>query len=94
MARISIDNGSHFHEIKTMEEMEELFAELRCRDAQQRGALYDSTTGWGTIWCNIVNLMDDETREKAHELVADHCWSEAEFLLKYLELASEPLIIG
>lgn len=44
------------------------------------------------LWDVVVAFMDDETREKAHSLVAP-C-SELEFLEKYLELADEDLIIG
>ena len=44
------------------------------------------------LWDVVVAFMDDETREKAHSLVAP-C-SELEFLEKYLEIADEDLIIG
>lgn len=44
------------------------------------------------LWDVVVMFMDDETREKAHSLVAP-C-PELEFLEKYLELADEDLIIG
>ena len=84
MKRISINNGATFDTVRNEDDVQEIF---QCILDQQK-------ISHGSMWCNIVNLMDDETREKAHELVADHCWTEAEFLLKYLELANEDLIIG
>ena len=84
MKRISIDNGATFDTVRNEDDVWGIF---QCILDQQK-------ISYGSMWCNIVNLMDDGTREKAHELVADHCWTEAEFLLKYLELANEDLIIG
>ena len=43
-------------------------------------------------WDTIVNAMDDEIREKVHAELAP-C-TNTEFLNRYLELASEDLIIG
>lgn len=43
-------------------------------------------------WDTIVNMMDDETREHVHDEIAP-C-TELEFLVKYLELADDDLIIG
>ena len=43
-------------------------------------------------WDVIVNAMDDEVREKVHTELAP-C-ANTEFLNRYLELASENLIIG
>ena len=44
------------------------------------------------MWDVVVNMMDDDTREKVHsELVP--C-TEVEFLTRYLELANDDLIIG
>lgn len=44
------------------------------------------------LWETVVNLMDDETREKVCAELAP-C-SELEFLTRYLELAREDLVIG
>ena len=43
-------------------------------------------------WDAIVNAMDDEVREKVHAELAP-C-TNTEFLNRYLELASEDLIVG
>ena len=43
-------------------------------------------------WDVIVNAMDDEVREKVHAELAP-C-TNTEFLNRYLELASEDLIVG
>lgn len=43
-------------------------------------------------WDAIVYFMDDETREKVHSELAP-CTTR-EFLIRYLELAEEDLIIG
>ena len=43
-------------------------------------------------WNAIVQMMDDDTREKVHDELAP-C-TELEFLIRYLELAPEDLIIG
>ena len=43
-------------------------------------------------WDAIVNAMDDEVREKVHAELAP-CTG-TEFLNRYLELASEDLIVG
>ena len=44
------------------------------------------------LWDVVVNLMDDDTRERvAYEFGPD---TNAEFLAKYLEIAEEDLIIG
>lgn len=43
-------------------------------------------------WDIIVNMMDDETREKVHEEIAP-C-TDIEFLTRYLEIAPYDLIIG
>ena len=44
------------------------------------------------MWDTVINMMDDDTREKVHsELVP--C-TEVEFLMRYLELANDDLIIG
>lgn len=44
------------------------------------------------LWENVVEFMDDETRERVHAELAP-C-TELEFLRRYLELAPEDLIIG
>lgn len=44
------------------------------------------------LWDAIVEVMDDEIREKVHAELAP-C-TEEEFLARYLELANENLIIG
>ena len=43
------------------------------------------------LWDAIVNLMDDEVRERVHAFAP--C-DEEEFLIKYLELAEENLVLG
>jgi hypothetical protein len=43
-------------------------------------------------WDVIVHYMDDETREQVHSELAP-C-AELDFLIRYLELAPEDLIIG
>lgn len=43
------------------------------------------------LWDAIVNLMDDEVRERVHAFAP--C-DEGEFLIKYLELAEENLVLG
>lgn len=43
-------------------------------------------------WNSIVNMMDDETREKVHDEIAP-C-TELKFLTRYLELADDDLIVG
>lgn len=43
-------------------------------------------------WDVVVAAMDDEIREQVHGELAP-C-SNTEFLARYLELASEPLVIG
>jgi hypothetical protein len=44
------------------------------------------------MWDVVVNMMDDDTREAVHADVAP-C-TELEFLVRYLELATDDLIIG
>ena len=44
------------------------------------------------LWDSIVEYMDDETREAVHMEIAP-C-TEIEFLKRYLEIASNDLIIG
>ena len=44
------------------------------------------------LWDAIVNLMDDEVRERVHAELAP-C-TEEEFLTRYLELAEENLVLG
>lgn len=43
-------------------------------------------------WDAIVAVMNDEIREQVHGELAP-C-SDAEFLARYLELATEPLVVG
>jgi hypothetical protein len=44
------------------------------------------------LWDAIVNLMDDDTREAVHNEIAP-C-TELEFLVRYLEIAPDDLVIG
>ena len=44
------------------------------------------------LWEVVVQMMDDETRERVHDELAP-C-TDAEFLARYLEIAPEDLIIG
>lgn len=44
------------------------------------------------LWDVVVQMMDDETRERVHNDLAP-C-TDAEFLARYLEIAPEDLIIG
>ena len=44
------------------------------------------------LWDAVANMMDDDTREAVHADIAP-C-TELEFLARYLELASDDLIIG
>ena len=44
------------------------------------------------LWDTLVNLMDDDTRERVHAELAP-C-TEEEFLTRYLELAEENLVLG
>lgn len=46
----------------------------------------------GNLWDAVVNMMEDETREAVNAELAP-C-TEEEFLRRYLELATEDLIIG
>jgi hypothetical protein len=43
-------------------------------------------------WDVIVNMMDDDTREAVHNEIAP-C-TEIEFLVRYLEIAPDDLVIG
>lgn len=51
----------------------------------------DSIISMG-IWESIVEMMDDDIREKVHAELAP-C-TEEEFLRRYLEISNEDLIIG
>ena len=44
------------------------------------------------MWDAVVSMMDDDTREAVHADAAP-C-TELEFLVRYLELASDDLVIG
>lgn len=44
------------------------------------------------LWDALVNLMDDDIRERVHAELAP-C-TEEEFLTRYLELAEENLVLG
>ena len=44
------------------------------------------------LWDALVNLMDDDIRERVHTELAP-C-TEEEFLTRYLELAEENLVLG
>lgn len=87
MARISIDNGNTFF---GPDELDDFFWTVNVRIAEHPHS-YGNT--YGSIWCNIVNMMDDEIREKAHaEIDPEH--DDQSFLRRYLELSPEDLIIG
>jgi hypothetical protein len=43
-------------------------------------------------WGAIVNVMDDDTRERVHDEIAP-C-TEIEFLARYLALSTENLVVG
>lgn len=83
MARISIDNGNTFF---GPDELDEFLWTVNVRCSEQ-------SCSYGSIWVNIVNMMDDEIREKVHaEIDPDH--DDQSFLRRYLELSTEDLIIG
>ena len=84
MALMSIDNGRTFDKVETTEAAEEIFWSLQ------------GQTGWsfGSAWETIVNYMDDEAREAAHQEIDPESWTEADFLVEYLKQAKEDLIIG
>ena len=83
MARISIDNGNTFF---GPDELDEFFWTVNVRCSEQN-------CSYGSIWCNIVNMMDDGIREDVHSSLGPD-YDEEGFLRKYLELSPEDLIIG
>ena len=84
MERVSIDNGNTF---VGFDELDEFFWTVNVRIAEHPYT-------YGSIWCSIVNMMDDEVREKVHSDIDPEKWDEESFLKRYLELAEEDLIIG
>lgn len=44
------------------------------------------------LWDAVVSMMDDDTRETVHNEIAP-C-TELEFLVRYLELAADDIVIG
>ena len=84
MARISIDNGNTFF---GPDELDEFLWTVNVRCSEQN-------CSYGSIWVNIVNMMDDTIREKVtYEIDPEKCDDE-NFLRIYLELSPEDLIIG
>lgn len=75
--QISIDNGLVY---------------LSVDDLFDQGYLDDEGLTIDEIWDALVNLMEDEAREKTHAELAP-C-TKREFLTRYLELATEDLIFG
>ena len=82
MKRISIDNGATFDTVNTEDDVREIFWSI----------LNERNISYGSMWLEIVNMMDDEIRERVHEEIdPDH--TEAEFLIEYLKQANDDLII-
>ena len=87
MALISFDNGNTY--LDPNEDYDEIAFAVNDKDED---GLTDQQREWW--WEEIVNLMDDETREETHLSFEYDEGDNLGFLIAYLKRADHDLVIG
>ena len=85
MAQVSFDNGNTY--LDPNDDYDEIAFVVNDKDED---GMTDQQREWW--WEEIVNHMDDETRERCH--AESDAETNAEWLCDYLRMADENLVIG